>query len=211
MALDVNPLVRAIEHGNVGNVCDAAGELLLQLRAEPELVTVMAHPVGFAHVALTSAGNMTIRLHLWPLRELQPQKPRWLIHRHAWPLTSYVFRGSVRNHLYDVSRSTDGRHRLYSVGYEQGDSIMKPTDIRVSCDLASDEEISAGNRYDVSSAAFHSTVLGEGLPAATIAVTGPPSAEPPFVVGSYDQPREYRFERRLLTETEAREVFACFG
>lgn len=206
MGVEYQHLLNAVRSDNTHDVVAAGRSLVSILAKEPELVTIAAHPVGFGHAKILEEDDLTIRLHLWPIPAIEPQDPPWLVHRHAWPLTSYVICGAITNELYSVTRNVDGPRRLYSVGYEDNTSIMRATSERVDCIQSEAFGVGPGERYDVGSSAFHSTRAFAPEPTATIAVTGRITGDPPLVVGSSDGQGEYRFARSEFDRSRTREV-----
>lgn len=200
-------LLNAVRSESATHVVAAGRSLIALLSDNPKLVAVTEHPVGFAHAKILEEPDLTIRLHIWPIPAIAPQDPPWLVHRHMWPLTSYVIYGSVVNKLYAVHPHEEGSHRLYSVTYKGGKSIMTATTDRVTCDLESQHEFSVDDRYEVDPAAFHSTCAASGRPTATIAVTGPPTGEPPRVVGALNGRASYRFSRKVIDPLRASVIF----
>jgi hypothetical protein len=205
---DIDRLIAAARRAEAHSVVSIALELLAAAARDPGLLPLNAHPVGFAHAKLGDFDGCTVRLHIWPTPPIAPQDPPWLVHRHAWALTSYVVKGSVSNELFSVSASQGGDHLLYEVGYNDGESVMTATSMRVRCTLSSSEQITEGNRYTVPPDAFHCTVAVGTEPTATIAVTGKPSGPPPLVVGTPAPNLEYRFRRRVINKKAAQAIFA---
>lgn len=206
MELDLDRLKSELECGSIAGVQAAAANLIDVLAEHPNLVALNRHPVGFAHAKLAETDQGAIRLHVWPVPGIEPQHPPWLVHRHAWTLTSYVVRGAVVNQTYTVSANANGPHRLYTVGYEDSVSVMTAVDGPVACSLASSTKIAAGARYPVAASDFHSTVPDSDEPTATIAITSEPSDLPPLVVGTADGDADYRFKR----ERFAAKVAKCY-
>ncbi|HWM55516.1 MAG TPA: hypothetical protein VNO20_09030 [Solirubrobacterales bacterium] len=206
MAFDINALATAVRAGSTREVLLAAQSLIAILREDPDLVALTAHPVGFAHAKLAETDRSAIRLHLWPIPPIATQDPPWLVHRHAWPLTSYVVHGAVINQTYRVTRDKHGSNRLYSVGYDRDVSVMTATDVRVSYELEEEQTVTAGERYLVDPNVFHSTLAAFSEPTATIAVTGAPHGGAPSVIGAATGDSEYQFKRRDLSTEQGRTI-----
>jgi hypothetical protein len=204
---NVDELVGAARRDEPSSVVCAALDLLADAAKDPKLLVLDAHPVGFAHAKLAEFDGLTVRLHIWPDPPIDPQNPPWSVHRHAWPLTSYVIRGSVRNQLFSVLERKGGDHLLYEVGYDGGESVMRATSIRARCLPSTVEQVDEGERYTVPRDAFHCTIGGAAEPTVTIAVTGEPSGMPPLVVGTPTRQSEYRFKRRALSPDLAQVIF----
>ncbi len=202
------PLADAVRSKSADDVVGISRSLLHLLAEEPSLLTVTVHPVGFGHAKLVEDENLTIRLHLWPIPAIPPQDPPWLVHRHAWPLTSYVIYGGVTNELYVVNAEEEGPYRLYSVGYEGTTSVMHATPQRISCTLDSECQVDASGKYHIAASSFHSTTANSTKPTATIAVTGRMTGDPPTVVGSADGRAEYRFGRAELPAAHVAEILS---
>jgi hypothetical protein len=198
MAVDSRQFLAAISAGDQVAAVDAARQILATVLEDPGLVEPNRHPVGFIHAKLDQQGPHAVRLHIWPVPSIPPQDPPWLIHRHAWKLESTVLFGSVVNRLYEVSPDPAASRRLYEVGYDDLESVMRQLDEPVDCCLSSEEMIREGQTYSVAESAFHSTHAPDDVAAATIAVTGEPSGSAPLVVGDVDGESEYRFARQPI-------------
>lgn len=210
MGHETEHLIQTLRDGNPRDVVAAGRQLIEHLAQNPFLVTLNIHPIGFLHAKLADSGRQTVRLHLWPSPPIAPQDPPWLVHRHAWPLTSYVLHGSVINELYDVDQEADGARCLYAVEYEDQISVMRSIGLLATCERKSRQAYSAGEKYQVNRSEFHSTTAASHEPTATIAVTGTPSDDPPLVVGEAKASPEYRFQRRTIDATASAAVLDSF-
>lgn len=207
MSLDSGAMEAALARGRVPGVCAAALELIEELVARPDVVALNRHPLGFAHAKLGTFEGGVIRLHIWPSEPIPVQDPPWLIHRHSWHLTSYVFRGGVENNIYEIEPDDRGDRRLYTVGYEGDSSVMKATDKVVTCVTLSSQEVLEGHRYEVDGSAFHSTNTASRMPTATIAITGKSSGQVPTVIGALDGVNAYRFRREVFSASKAADYY----
>lgn len=134
------------------------------------------HPNGFIQLDLDAAGEM--RLHVWPAQPLpiQGQKTKHPIHDHNFDMESAIFRGALRNILYqahELTRLEDDVdfpvYRLHSAEMVGAtDTVLKPINHR-SCAVlqTSAEDFQAGDCYSMSKAVLHES-LAVGLTATLV-------------------------------------------
>ena len=174
--------------------------LLDGVRAEQLHLAATAHPLGFIHAPLSERPDSSrLRLHLWPKEPFEPQSPAWFVHRHAWPLRSFVVQGKICDRRYRVREAPDGPDRLYEAAYKSGHSVLNPTATTVSWELATKSIEEQGSLYAVPSEAFHAS---EALaPSVTIAESGQPSGKAPLVIGDHHA-AVISYRRRCLERHE---------
>jgi hypothetical protein len=173
----------------------------------PEIVTATAHPLGFVHALLwENADGSRLRLHLWPRRPFEPQLPAWPVHRHAWPLTSLVVRGRIRDSRYAIADDPAGDRRLYATEYEDDRSVLRPISRVVRCDVLSQSLWTEGSAYEVPTDGFHSSEAES--PSVTIVQSGVPSGRRACVVGVPLDGNMVTYERRRLHSSEIERVLA---
>ena len=180
-------------------------ELLAELIDQPERYTATAHPLGFVHALVTEAPDKTrVRLHLWPTIPYRQQEPAWLVHRHSWPLTSFVVAGDINDRRFEVTPAANGDRRLYETTYVGDESVLTASPSLAVCSPAGSRRWRAGEHYVVPQDAFHASVATG--PAVTIAVSGTPLGTPAVVVGTVNGPAEVRYARIELVPSELRRL-----
>lgn len=180
--------------------------LLDGVRTGKIVLDATAHPLGFIHAPLADRRNGSrLRLHLWPEEPFEPQSPAWFVHRHAWPLRSFVVRGRIRDRRYRVIEAADGSSWLYNTVYKPGRSVLTPSSITVCCSPLNSSIEEQGSVYLVPPDAFHAS---EALiRSVTVAESGVPTGIPPVVVGEHFE-REVSYRRRKVEPHDLRNVAA---
>lgn len=161
----------------------AAQALLQELESSPQIVRAAAHPLGFVHMLLHErADGSRVRLHLWPNPPYKPQHPWWPVHQHPGPLRSLVVQGRILNRQYEVHETAEGPYELYTAGYAQDSSILRPTGRQATCTLRSTCASTGGEVYEIESEAFHASEAE--LPSVTIVEAAVSTGRVPLVVGA---------------------------
>lgn len=185
----------------------ASIEGLLQTIAEsPDEHVATAHPLGFVHLLLWKhSSGSSLRLHLWPLEPFHPQFPIWPVHQHGWGLTSLVVRGEIRDMRYAVTQNAAGDRNIYEASYEGEMSVLRATDQKVRCKMEESSICGPGSVYHLGPDAYHASEATKS--SVTLVRSGPPTGQPPRVVGS-GQPKEVAFERYRLKAADLIQVLA---
>ena len=162
------------------------------------------HPLGFLHVRLLlDKDGSQLRLHAWPSISRQIQNPAWLVHSHTWPVVSHILCGSVTNTFWSVQivSSSKATGKLYRVEYDTEKSILKAEDTFVSHMPGELSTYTIGSKYTVPLDVYHTSIVEEGVFAATLVYTPPPQRPHPFVVGASNGAQEYQFRRALCPDS----------
>jgi hypothetical protein len=194
-------LDEAFKHGEWLVAGVRAAAVLRAIADAPETVAATAHPLGFVHVVLCERDDGSrLRLHLWPQEPFEAQSPFWAVHRHGWPLTSFVVSGRVRDERYALAADPSGDRRVYVTGYEGDRSVLRVTNRVVRCQSAASSCWPAGAVYRLAADDFHSS--SAEVPSVTVVESGAPTRDSPLVLGDLDGPERVVYERRELSVSE---------
>ena len=163
--------------------------------ANPSMLSARWHPLGFVLMKLEPAPPELgfTRLHVWPEGRRHAQEPRWLIHDHVFALDSLVLVGEIENLEFETCEGSE--HRIYSVRYENGASVLVATDQLVMSTLTKRERYCAGDRYSIAQGVFHRSWVESGSLCGTLVVTKEHVTADPRVLGALDALETYRYER----------------
>lgn len=136
----------------------------------------------------------SLRLHVWPKNPVI-QNAGFLIHDHTFSFISFVLCGEVKNDEYRVTEDKNGDQQLFSVEYDQGASLLKPSGVRVDCQLARSSVCKAGKFYSLSAPSYHATTISGNSSAATLVLTTADMGRTAHVIGSGACDETFRCER----------------
>jgi len=158
-------------------------------------------PVGDVHAPIWDyEDGSRLRLHLWPSEPFRPQYPAWPVHQHAWPLTSFVVRGQIRDERFMVQEDSSGDRCVYTTTYADGRSVLHTAERRVVCEPLGSTVWQRAHSYVVPLGVYHAS-RAEGA-SVTLAESGVPTGDPPLVVGMHGALPVVTYERRPLTASE---------
>ncbi|MBL8775333.1 MAG: hypothetical protein JNK12_05360 [Acidimicrobiales bacterium] len=185
---------RTDDPGRCRELAAAVAQQLLETRAVPESIW---HPLGFYRMEFgaDSAGDR-YAFHVWPAGMRSTQEPEWLVHRHVWPLKSFVTLGRLRDDQFDEPAvQADEVGARYLAVVVPGKSTL----VRTGEELALSGLESAlfeDAFYEIDLNRFHrTTVLLDELCITTVRI-GPRSKPNSDVLGDVDGPAEVAYERR---------------
>jgi hypothetical protein len=205
--MDRRSFAEGIAAGRAAGLLETAGSILREVADDHRLLAeATQHVLGFMHLRIAEFSGYALRLHIWPTPQYPPALPVWLVHTHAWRLSSLVVVGEVENRIYDVAEAPDGEHRLYEVVYEGDHSKRVSLPARVSCRRATTDRIGKGVVYEVPAGAYHSTVVDDGVFAVTFVVTEAAGQVRARVVGGAEGQDEYGYDRVRIGIDAARGV-----
>lgn len=143
--------------------------VLVEVAAGERDLRAVAHPLGFHCLPVLREGPRGVCVHVFgPVAG--PVGPEAAgIHCHSWELTSSVLYGRVGNLrvgvVDDPRRPT---HRAFEVLSADGADEIRPT-ARLVRWVPLEQRVSGrGETYTLAAGEFHSTVLPDGAPAATV-------------------------------------------
>lgn len=156
------------------------------------------HPLGFIMGSYIKEGNNQIRIHIWPENNSHAQLPYWNIHNHSFNLTSWVIRGEILNTEYLVSESNQGTNCIYSVNYDEGNSILKKTNKNVNIVKKITTTNKRGFKYSMHRSVFHSSIVNSNQIALTIVLSSLSNNQNPSVIGKNDGNNRYSYNRNIV-------------
>jgi hypothetical protein len=169
--------------------------LVARILAAPKDFIVRQHPLGFFWLSLTDrAATRALRLHLWPENPVI-QNPDFLVHDHAFSFSSFVLHGEIRNDEYEVTENNEGKKQLFKVEYDQANSLLRPSGVRVNCRLAHSAICKTGTFYSLSAQAYHATTVPENKFAATLVLTTAERTKTAHVIGPATSKEAHTCER----------------
>lgn len=145
---------------------------LAQLDGARDSLRGILHPLGFLCLSLKRSPSIGICVHIWiedvPNADLSTSP----IHSHSWDLHSHVLFGRIGNARVETESVPLERasHRVYQIESAQGADQITATSQYVRCARVETQYAAAGEEYRLSGGEFHTTVVAEGLPAATVLV-----------------------------------------
>ncbi len=177
------------------------------LREDEAIPDSYWHPLGFFRLEFGAEGNgWRYALHGWPAGYRSTQEPSWLIHRHVWPLESFVAVGGLVDRQYlAVNGPADLAGTKYEVEVTPGQSAL----IRTSEDLkvARLRDTTHERRfYSVDSMLYHESDVPLGDECITIVRIGPKVKSNSDVLGDRQGPDRLLYERRPVDLAARRTV-----
>lgn len=157
------------------------------------------HPLGFFYLQDAVGERRTRRVHVW-LPD-GPDRPETDRHQHSFNIDSWVVAGRMCSELFRFEEASDGPDAEYSVTYDGQESILTPSGRRGRLVPIASFETSVGASYQLEAGVIHRvTVIGR--PCITVVRT----VEQRVPIFSYGHEVEAAFNRRLCTESEARQI-----
>ncbi|WP_307424752.1 hypothetical protein [Pseudarthrobacter defluvii] len=167
---------------NVGINSALARSILIEVAEALPQVQATEHPLGFAHLELTSVlgTSFRTRLHLWTQETRQWADELGSLHDHTWELNSAVLTGGLTDTYLEPRQTDDGQYGAYQIQYGSG----RNTTIRLAGRWALDErgrrKVVAGETYKLPPRAVHRTVV-DSFPTATLVIAREMGGEGPKV------------------------------
>lgn len=165
-------------------------------------VCLHGHPLGF-RVARISRGPVALRLHLWT--GASTEQPGYEAHDHMFDLTSHVVRGIIRQQTFEFVSDPGGVQAIYSVAYEDGQSVIVRTEQRGRLVRTGDERFDPGVTYTLSAGDLHIAERQSEEAAITLALTTS-RLDQAMTVGPWDGSLELQASRRKLDDRPLRDL-----
>ncbi|MGW2248784.1 hypothetical protein ACWCXH_01070 [Kitasatospora sp. NPDC001660] len=129
-------------------------------------LNAVSHPLGFFCLPVLRQGELGVCVHVFEPGGLRES----LVHCHSWQLTSSVLYGRIGNTRMRVSDAPDRpTHRLFVVESDaSGVDQLRPTARLVRCGVEARHTGARGDTYTLAAGTFHTTVVPDGGPAATL-------------------------------------------
>ncbi|TDD82337.1 hypothetical protein E1293_16805 [Actinomadura darangshiensis] len=151
-----------------GRVLD---DVLDDVEAGRSSLPAVRHPLGFLCLPLERSGDLGVCLHIWTPEVLAAPSTTSPVHCHSWDLVSFVLYGTVRNVRMDVGDPSDGAARqVFEVISHDDVDELRATGRAVHCSPGPSSTHRTGESYTLPAGVFHSTLIEDGLDAATVAL-----------------------------------------
>jgi hypothetical protein len=191
----------------------AAQEMAKRMVRESEAIPESYwHPLGFFRLEYGADDNgWRYAVHCWPAGYRSTQKPSWLIHRHVWPLESFVAVGGLIDRQYlAVDGPADLSGTKYEVEVSQGQSELIRTveDLNVARLRDSMHE---RRFYSVDSMLYHESHVPLGDECITLVRIGPRVKRASDVLGDLHGPERLRYERHPVELAARRAVLQALA
>lgn len=138
-------------------------------------VPAVRHPLGFLCLPVERSGGLGVCLHLWTPEVRPAPSTTSAVHCHSWDLLSFVLYGTVRNVRMDVQEAAGeaaggAARQVFEVVSEGDVDELRATGRAVRCSPRRSTAHRTGESYTLPAGVFHSTLIEDGMDAATIAL-----------------------------------------
>lgn len=176
----------------------AAAEALEEIASGERELRAVRHPLGFLCLPLVREGERGVCVHLFGHEAGADAGTGAHMHAHSWELYSHVLYGRVANVPVRVRETADApTHRVYEVhSAPDGVDELRPTARLVECAREPGETSGSGDSYTLPPGRFHSTVVAQDEPAATLVLGRSLPGHTDLVLGPVHG-RGHRSVRRL--------------
>ncbi|MPY59274.1 hypothetical protein FNH08_19520 [Streptomyces spongiae] len=199
---------------------DAAARLMRHAASELEQVVsgrsdlrAVRHPLGFICLPILRDGPRGVCVHVFGgfggsvPSERSPQALSHQVHSHSWDLTSTVLYGRLGNRHMEVHEETEKpTHRVFEVHSEpSGVDELRPTERLVRCLPGVERTSVRGQTYSLPAGEFHTTVLPDGRPTATLVLGRTLPGRADLSLGPLRAPG-HRVVRRMCDATQTARI-----
>ncbi|WP_131737408.1 hypothetical protein [Actinomadura roseirufa] len=181
-------------------------------------VPAIRHPLGFLCLPVERTGELGVCLHIWTPEVRAVPSTTSAVHCHSWDLLSFVLYGTVRNVRMEVDETGPGGAPSPSAAPEgtgpgqqifevvsRGDvDELRATGRAVRCVPARSRTHRTGESYTLPAGVFHSTLIEDGLDAATVALGRQTPGGGDLSLGPLDVPTHRVHRSRTEPEDAAR-------
>ncbi|OEU92201.1 hypothetical protein DB35_08940 [Streptomyces abyssalis] len=153
---------------------EAVAGVLGEIAAGERQLRAVRHPLGFLCLPVVREGERGVCVHLFDGGTPSGQPTSAGAHAHSWELLSYVVYGRVSNvpvRVADPVTAAPPRptHRVFEVhSAPDGTDELRPTDRLVRSEPGPEHTSGGGETYMLAAGEFHSTLVRNGEPAATL-------------------------------------------
>lgn len=202
---------------------EAAAELMRHAVSELEEVVsgrlalrAVRHPLGFICLPILRDGPRGVCVHVFGgcgaagqpgPPEPVPSVPQ--VHSHSWDLTSTVLYGRLGNrHMGVCEETVKPTHRVFEVHSDpSGVDELRPTERLVRCLPGVERTSVRGQTYALPAGEFHTTVLPDGRPTATLVLGRTRPGRADLSLGPLRAPG-HRMVRRTCDATQTARIAA---
>ncbi|QKG26739.1 hypothetical protein [Actinomadura verrucosospora] len=151
-----------------------AGRVLEDAAAGRSPVAAVRHPLGFLCLPVERSGDLGVCLHIWTPEVRPVPSTTSPVHCHSWDLLSFVLYGTVRNVRMDVlegpGAAAEGAGQVFEVVSSGDVDELRATGRAVRYRPGPSATHRTGESYTLPAGVFHSTLIEDGLDAATVAL-----------------------------------------
>lgn len=213
--MDYPGLERAARREDAAEVMRHAAAELERVATGSRALRAVRHPLGFVCLPLLRDGPRGVCVHVFgpaepdgppaaAPREPGPEVPR--IHSHSWDLTSTVLYGRLGNRRVGVHEAEDRpTHRVFEVHSDpSGVDELRPTRRLVTCRPGAEQTSVRGQTYALPAGEFHTTVVTDGRPTATLVLGRTLPGRTDLSLGPLQAPGHRMVRRRCDASRTAR-------
>ncbi|SCK42055.1 hypothetical protein [Streptomyces sp. WMMB 322] len=217
--MDYDELEHALRSGSAARAPRAAAaDVLGEIASGKRELRAVRHPLGFLCLPVVRDGERGVCVHLFG-GEIPAGEPAAAgVHAHSWELVSHVLYGHVSNVPVrvtdpaapapasgpDAGPSPGPTHRVFEVhSAPDGTDELRPTGRLVRSEPGPEQTSTGGETYTLAAGEFHSTVVRNGEPAATLVLGRTLPDRSDLFLGPLHGPG-HRTVRRLCGEEDTR-------
>lgn len=166
--MDYPALERAARRGESTALVRHAAAQLRAIASGGRVLRAVRHPLGFVCLPVLRDGAQGVCVHVFGPTD--PVLTYHQVHCHSWELISTVLYGELGNRRMEVAEeAARPTHRVFEVhSAPSGVDELRPTRRLVRC-LPGPEQCSPpGRTYALAAGEFHTTVVPDGRPTATL-------------------------------------------
>lgn len=165
------------------------------------------HPLGFVCFPVLRDGDDGVCVHVFRTPEAEPDRTAPQVHCHSWDLTSTVLYGRLGNRHMDVEDDTGApTHRVFEVFSDpSGIDELRPTRRLVRCRPGAEHTSAPGQTYALPAGEFHTTVVPDGRPTATLVLGRTLPGRVDLSLGPLAEPG-HRMVRRTCDATQTARI-----
>ncbi|WP_246530683.1 hypothetical protein [Streptomyces bathyalis] len=182
-AMDYDELEHALRDGSAAHVPrEAVAGILGEIASGHRELRAVRHPLGFLCLPVVRDGERGVCVHLFGGGSAAGEPAAAGMHAHSWELLSHVLYGHVSNVPVRVTEpasapapgpaagpSPGATHRVFEVhSAPDGTDELRPTERLVRSEPGPEHTSTGGETYTLAAGEFHSTVVRNGEPAATL-------------------------------------------
>ncbi|MER5544706.1 hypothetical protein ACWDBD_07605 [Streptomyces sp. NPDC001118] len=165
------------------------------------------HPLGFVCLPVLRDGDDGVCVHVFGTPEAEPDRSVPQVHCHSWDLTSTVLFGRLDNRRIDVDDDTgEPTHRVFEVLSDpSGVDELRPTGRLVRLRPGVEQTSARGQSYTLPAGEFHTSVVPDGRPTATLVLGRTLPGRPDLSLGPPSAPG-HRMVRRTCDATQTARI-----
>lgn len=166
--MDYPALERAARRGAATELMRHAASELERVVSGRRALRAVRHPLGFVCLPVLRDGPRGVCVHVFGPAD--PVLTDHQVHCHSWELTSTVLYGRLGNRRMRIRDEAEHpTHRVFEVRSDpSGVDELRPTERLVRCLPGTEQTSSRGQTYALPAGEFHTTVVPDGRPAATL-------------------------------------------